>query len=100
MFWTEKFATDTAYAGLKSWKGYYATATNGLAADKAVDLKKANDQIYEASRQFAATVSVAEGLRVAYATNSAVKAQIPAIMATVSAQASNLVWLVNYWKGS
>src|SRR5512137_70028 len=64
-FRSEKLAVDSAYASLQAWKAYYASAPASAA------LSNRNDQVFAASRAFAALVRTADALRLSCATNSA-----------------------------
>ena len=77
----------------------YVGYTQGLSSQVIV-LKNpgVSNQIKEARLKFAATDRTIDALRVSYATNSALKPQIEATIATLQDNASNLVWLINYFK--
>lgn len=95
-FRAEKLATDAAYAGLLAWKDYYRAAVTNAPSDEALALQKCNEQVYAASRAFAATVKVADGIRETCATNAAASNMTALRLTLTAAEAhsSNLVWLV------
>jgi hypothetical protein len=90
VFRTEQTSVHLAY-------GAYVGYTNAL-PQLHISPQASND-VKEARLQFAATVQVIDGLRVAYETNSAVKPQLEATLLTLADQSSNLVWLVHYVTG-
>ena len=55
-------------------------------------------QIKDARLKFAATDKTIDSLRLSYETNSALKPQIEATIATLQDQASNIVWLIHYYQ--
>lgn len=70
-FRSEKAAADTARGAVHAWNQYIAVASNQVSQAECVKLMQAQAQIYEASRRLGATIQVVDGLRLAYATNSA-----------------------------
>jgi len=95
-FRTEKLATDTAYAGLLAWKAYYSAALSNTTPENLGTLSNRNAQVYTASRQFAASLSIADSLRETCATNAAASNQtaLQITLTTAQAHSSNLLWLV------
>lgn len=88
---TEQTAVNLAYTAYQGWKE--ALVTQPITPQASNDVKQAR-------LRFAATVGTVDALRAAYATNSAVKPQIEAILITVNSEASNLVWIVNFYRGT
>lgn len=98
VFRTESLAAETAKASVSAWNAYYRAATNGAPETRIQELNSQKDEIYHASREIAATLSVVESLRGSYETNSALKGQLKGTLATLSLSASNIVWIVTYFK--
>lgn len=98
VFRLEKTSADTAHAAVQAFNLYYQSATNGADVKTIAALNDDRDQIYDASRRLSASLSVLEAVRAQYATNAAVKGQVQGALSAVSAQSSNVLWLVNYFK--
>lgn len=89
VFRTEQTAVTLVY-------GAYVAYTNALpqlnlTADQSNSVKQAR-------LKFAATIGTVDAIRSAYETNSALKPQLQAALATALDQSSNVVWLINYVK--
>ena len=90
LFRSEQTVVNAAYAAYEGWTNYLATGKVSV---------QASNEVKQARLHFAASVSVVEGWRAAYQTNSAVKPQAQAALDALTSDSSNVVWLVNYWKG-
>ena len=96
MFNSEKLAADTGVSAVHAFNQYYAVATNGAAPAKVASLNAARAQVYEGAQKLAATLSVAETLRVEFNTNAAAASMLQATVDDALSQATNLVWLANF----
>ena len=90
MWRTEQTAVNTAYAAYTGW-------TNYLNEHPATP-QDVKDTVKAARLGFAGSIHVAESWRQAYDTNSAVKPQAQAALEATLANASNVVWLVTFFK--
>lgn len=98
-FRLENLAADTGKSTVSGFNEYYRASTNGASPETIAKLDQAKIQVYDASRKLSASLSVVESTRQAYATNGATKLDLQSVMAALSANQSNIVWLVNYIKG-
>lgn len=94
-FSTHVFRTEQAAVGLaySAYVGY----TNALPTLK-ITAEQSNS-VKQARLKFAASVGLLDGWRVVYETNATVKPQVSAALTATLANASNLVWTINYIKG-
>lgn len=93
LFRTEQASVDVAFASYVGWTNYLSTAT------VTPQLLERSNHVRTARLEFAATVSTLDNIREEYRTNSAVRPQLDATLLSLSDQKSNLVWLVNFYKG-
>lgn len=91
VFRLEQTAANGAVTAYVGWTNHLATGTVSV---------QASNEVKQARLHFGATLSVVDGLRVAYETNSLVKPQLQAALDTLNNESSNVVWLIQYWKGS
>jgi hypothetical protein len=89
VFRTQQTSEDLVYMAYVGYTNYLTTHT--------IDSSLSNN-IRSARLKFAATDATLDQLRLAYDTNSLLKDQITATISTLSDQASNIVWLVNFYK--
>lgn len=93
VFRTEQASVDIAFTAYVGWTNYLSTAT------VTPHLLQASNDVRTARLQFGATVSTLDSIAQEYRTNSAVRPQLDATLLTLSDQKSNLVWLVNFYRG-
>ena len=91
-FRAEQTAVNLAYSSYVVYTQALYTGTLKISVDQ-------SNAVKEARLKFAASVGVTEGLRAAYATNSAVQPQLQAALDALNGQSSNVVWLISYLKG-
>lgn len=89
VFRAEQAAVTLAY-------GAYIGYTNALPTLNLTPQQ--SNAVKQARLHFAASVSVLDSWRVSYETNSTVKPQVEAALTAVSANSSNLIWLITYIK--
>ena len=92
VFRVEQVAVSGAYTAYVGWTNYLAVASPPVTP-------QASNAVKQARLQFAASVATLDSFRRTYETNTAVRPQLEAILDTVASQSSNVVWLINYWKG-
>jgi uncharacterized iron-regulated membrane protein len=98
-FHLEATAVDLATGARAGFSNYYCFATNGADAATLAKLNAEAASFRDARLRFAATVGTLESLRSAYSTNSTLRPQVEAGLQAVNVEASNLVFLVNYFRG-
>ena len=100
VFRTEQAAVNLAYSGYAGWTNYLlpTLASTNLSVAQRADLLQASNDVKQARLKFAATVLRVDELRESYETNSAVKPQLQSALAAINSDASNIVWLINFWK--
>lgn len=93
-------AVGIAYGGYVGWTNYYVLSTNQitLTPDKLESLNNAERSVKSARLHFSATVGVADSLIAAYETNSAIEPQLTAVLNSLGGEASNILWLINYYQ--
>lgn len=98
---TRATAIDVAYAGYTTWTNYYITKTNSATITPAerASLDQAAVVVKQSRLKFAATVGVLDGWVAAYSTNSSVKPQLQSVLDATVSSASNVVWLISFFRG-
>ncbi len=97
VFTAERSAAVTSDAALRAYAVYWTKAeANPVAYHRTLaGLDSERATIEAASIKIGASIELAENLRVAYATNSAVQPQLNAAVSTLAANAAGIVTLVN-----
>lgn len=95
-FRTEKLATEAAYASLLAWKAYYNFSLTNSPPEDLPALMNRNEDVFSASRRFAAVMQAADSLREACATNAAAsnRTALSVALEAATGESSNMVWTV------
>lgn len=93
-------AIGIAYGGYMGWTNYYVLSTNqaNITPERRAALDNAERMVKSDRLHFSATVGVADSLIAAYETNSAVEPQLTAVLNSLGGEASNILWLINYYQ--